>query len=829
MTSDSRQRIPTQKVMKKTEEDEEEEVEEDGGWASNEALVTEPFAFALSGGGIRSASFSYGVLKHLLHVKKLKPEAFCCCSGGGYTGSAFVQNVIHYMKHEDISYDDAVAKFFSPNANLPRNYAYLVSYRNVLRGIAETALALLYVTFWWWTYFFTLLPRMFLIALLIDQIFGDALRVENFGTAMSTVYITLASVIVLLALVWAFLPTKKVPTVKEKIEKDEAEAKNTQVHSNDASHTAVDVGGDSGSGSSKQNNYAKKTEKTRRKLTFTSRLHNVLSIALVGLLFILVLLLLINLSEELRRRSDNNKADAILQASLLIFVVAIIRPLFNKATSSAVGLFSLAIYIILMTRITQWRVYKDIELLWGIPYTQTTWNGLFLATAIALYLPLEVMFWQLTHFYYRWRLQKAFYEHTGFAGCAGMLDQFACGGEITKMRDLSYPGVPKYFGLTVLNGWKKDGLWVSSDQIATVESGGMMRVLPRVKENDPFWVDMGHLDLSDVMAMSGAAVAYRMGEINNSAFRYWQVHLGAGLGRWIYTREHKAWVSWSFIIAGHIVTGTLCMLVLYVGLSSIYLLIPLGFLGISVLALIMLPPEWRLLQWMYHLPFTLELFSQFGIDVIGGDPLPPRVFLSDGSHIETLGLIPLLEKRRYRTIIICDGSQDVPESCETLTLHLDMARKLLGCSFFPQEKETNQDMEAVLREFAADHNASALTFWVHYDDSTQADEGSLKKSEIIYLKPRLGYALNNSEMHMEEYKNEHMHGCCCECCHQKACSCLDAQCATFPQHSTGNQFFTGTMFRQYYKLGYEVSKSRFSNLKTPVNSITTPSTVTALP
>ena len=48
------------------------------------------FGVAFSGGGIRSAAFCSGVLRRLL-TKRAEPDYLSCVSGGGYTGSAYVQ------------------------------------------------------------------------------------------------------------------------------------------------------------------------------------------------------------------------------------------------------------------------------------------------------------------------------------------------------------------------------------------------------------------------------------------------------------------------------------------------------------------------------------------------------------------------------------------------------------------------------------------------------------------------------------------------------------------------------------------------------------------
>ena len=61
---------------------------------------------------------------------------------------------------------------------------------------------------------------------------------------------------------------------------------------------------------------------------------------------------------------------------------------------------------------------------------------------------------------------------------------------------------------------------------------------------------------------------------------------------------------------------------------------------------------------------------------------PPVLSLSDGGHIENLGILPLL-KLRLKTIIAVDGGLAISDKAygKSLLIALDMARKELGCSF----------------------------------------------------------------------------------------------------------------------------------------------------
>lgn len=69
--------------------------------------------------------------------------------------------------------------------------------------------------------------------------------------------------------------------------------------------------------------------------------------------------------------------------------------------------------------------------------------------------------------------------------------------------------------------------------------------------------------------------------------------------------------------------------------------------------------------------------------MINDGPNPPPVLrLSDGGHIENLGILPLL-KLRLKKIVSVNGGRTISDEHygSTLLAGLDMARKKLGCSF----------------------------------------------------------------------------------------------------------------------------------------------------
>lgn len=69
--------------------------------------------------------------------------------------------------------------------------------------------------------------------------------------------------------------------------------------------------------------------------------------------------------------------------------------------------------------------------------------------------------------------------------------------------------------------------------------------------------------------------------------------------------------------------------------------------------------------------------------MINQGPNPPPVLrLSDGGHIENLGILPLL-KLRLTKIVVVNGGRTISDDLygATLLAALDVARKKLGCSF----------------------------------------------------------------------------------------------------------------------------------------------------
>ena len=127
---------------------------------------------AFSGGGIRSAAFSSGVLRRLLQ-RNTKIDYISCVSGGGYTGSAYVD-----WKYRNGSNDDPEwhQKFFE---HMRERSGLMCNWQIPLHGVVNTLIILFLILFvcalmplilWG--------PYVFPVAYAIDLLFGNLLRAE---------------------------------------------------------------------------------------------------------------------------------------------------------------------------------------------------------------------------------------------------------------------------------------------------------------------------------------------------------------------------------------------------------------------------------------------------------------------------------------------------------------------------------------------------------------------------------------------------------------------------------------------------------------------------
>ena len=125
---------------------------------------------AFSGGGIRSAAFSSGVLRRLLQ-KKIPVEYMSCVSGGGYTGTAYVE---WKYRHGGVDDPEWHEKFFN---QMRENASAQCNWKNPLRGCIDTfGILALVVTVVFAVPALMWIPIAFPLAYLVNYFFGSMLR-----------------------------------------------------------------------------------------------------------------------------------------------------------------------------------------------------------------------------------------------------------------------------------------------------------------------------------------------------------------------------------------------------------------------------------------------------------------------------------------------------------------------------------------------------------------------------------------------------------------------------------------------------------------------------
>jgi len=125
---------------------------------------------AFSGGGARSAAFCSGVLRRLLQ-KKVKIDYLSCVSGGGYTGSAYMDWKYRHGKTDDKRWH---REFFN---HMRESIGIICNWRKPLQAVRELLIILAVILF-----VSLIVPALMWIsityplAFVIDFLFGEILR-----------------------------------------------------------------------------------------------------------------------------------------------------------------------------------------------------------------------------------------------------------------------------------------------------------------------------------------------------------------------------------------------------------------------------------------------------------------------------------------------------------------------------------------------------------------------------------------------------------------------------------------------------------------------------
>ncbi len=230
----------------------------------------------------------------------------------------------------------------------------------------------------------------------------------------------------------------------------------------------------------------------------------------------------------------------------------------------------------------------------------------------------------------------------------------------------------------------------------------------------------GALTVGTAVAISGAAASPSMGRLTSTPLAMLMTFFNVRLGYWIANPEKSAWrMPWTRL-------------------------------------------------WLWHQ--LQEFFSQT-------TALRRFCFLSDGGHLENLGLYPLI-RRRCRFIIVCDASADPQRKLDDLANAVRMVRADFACEieFAPGSLEAIRESVAGSQTSRC-HSARAT---IRYAD------GSV--GTLIYLKSSL---TGDEPADVLAYARENL---------------------AFPHQTTADQFFDEAQFESYRRLGYHIAGEVFAAL-----------------
>lgn len=128
----------------------------------------------------------------------------------------------------------------------------------------------------------------------------------------------------------------------------------------------------------------------------------------------------------------------------------------------------------------------------------------------------------------------------------------------------------------------------------------------------------------------------------------------------------------------------------------------------------------------------MRLFLQ----TVDHGPVPPALLnLSDGGHVEALGLLALL-KKRLRKIVVVDGTVSV---LSELVQSLDLARKKLRCSFSAMDgRDIVEDLRCKLEEMPDNNKPRFYKFRVEYfgRKANGLSDEKIGDGEVMLILPR---------------------------------------------------------------------------------------------
>jgi len=185
----------------------------------------------------------------------------------------------------------------------------------------------------------------------------------------------------------------------------------------------------------------------------------------------------------------------------------------------------------------------------------------------------------------------------------------------------------------------------------------------------------------------------------------------------------------------------------------------------------------------HFLPGAYSIGNLTGLNRLGFNERRPFIQISDGGHFDNLGLYELI-RRRVKFIVICDGAQDQDFSFSDLRKLISMVHEDFGVVIefdcagpdYVLPKTPPEEGFPAGRKLARQGHLSAR---IHYPK--KAAEESEEPGRLLYLKTTL---LEDSDFLVKAYAARH---------------------PAFPDQSTTDQFFDKTQFNAYRRLGCQIA------------------------
>ena len=304
------------------------------------------------------------------------------------------------------------------------------------------------------------------------------------------------------------------------------------------------------------------------------------------------------------------------------------------------------------------------------------------------------------------------------------------------------------------------------------------------------------LALSKAMVTSGAAGSPTMGAYDlGASIRFLMMHANANLGTWmafpsknlkkVRTIDMMIMISvYMLLFQGHeqqqldnVELGHVCIMTAFVVL--------LLFIVCSFF-------RYEIFRWTQFSPMIRSIHSVTGHNYVNSRP-PPMLNLTDGGHVDNLGILPLIWRKC--DVILCSDAGADPElewwsicnalgiASENGLIRLKKCPKILkDCT-----EVSNWCSERVKKWQYSKQNLCLVVEFEYVDALCQGYGERLKDAKIILIKMRGdlphinhhgdAYPEDNDDFKHDNFITGHV-GCCCACCEESSCSNC-GMCGTF--------------------------------------------------